>query len=680
MSSCWVPPRSGQPPARARRAYGRHGRAGGGHEPKSIGSAPRPAPALQSTGACSHVAARLPATPAAAGAVAGPRGSLGVRSRRRGRRPPRRLVAGRRTLRRARSRCRTRRSRRCPGSTTRPCTRSSGTAASSGSTRSARAGGCCCTSARSTTGPRSGSTGSWSPRTRAGTPRSTPTSPTRSATGGDQVVVVRAEDPTDDLAQPRGKQDWRPEPHDIWYHRTTGIWQPVWLEVVGDRYLTGLDWTPDLVRGQVTLEAGLSGMPVRGHPARGPPHPIRPRCSPRPPSASAPRRRSASLDLPRGTARPGPGRPALVAGAPQPARRPGRARRAGRDGARRRSTATLGSAACGVGDGRFLLNGRPYYLRLVLEQGYWPESHLAAPDDDALRARSSWSRRWASTGSASTRRSRTRASSAGATGSACSSGARCPAPTRSAPPPCSASTSEWLEVVRRDRSHPCIVTWVPLNESWGVPTIAQDAAQRDYAAALYHLTRALDPTRPVICNDGWEHTAQRHPRRPRLRRARRAAGRAVPRSRGRRPRRRRTRAPADAGCCSRASATAASRSSSPSSAASALRPRRARSGSGTPRSQSAAEYLERFAGLVDALLDSPEIAGFCYTQLTDTEQERNGLLTEDRAPKLDPERIRAIVGRPARAVPSEEVDAGRAATLRTWASGARPPGRPSVSR
>ena len=96
--------------------------------------------------------------------------------------------------------------------------------------------------------------------------------------------------------------------------------------------------------------------------------------------------------------------------------------------------------------------------------------------------------------------------------------------------------------------------------------------------------------------------------------------------------------------------------------------------------QSADEYLERFAGLVDALLDNPEIAGFCYTQLTDTEQERNGLLAADRTPKLDPERVRAIVARPARAVPSEEVEAGRAATLRPWASGARPPGRPNVSR
>ncbi|MBR7518541.1 glycoside hydrolase family 2, partial [Mycobacterium tuberculosis] len=65
---------------------------------------------------------------------------------------------------------------------------------------------------------------------------------------------------------------------------------------------------------------------------------------------------------------------------------------------------------------------------------------------------------------------------------------------------------EWLEVVERDRSHPCIVTWVPLNESWGVPNIAERADQRAFASALYHLTRAVDPTRPVISNDGWEHT------------------------------------------------------------------------------------------------------------------------------------------------------------------------------
>src|SRR5690606_963552 len=67
-------------------------------------------------------------------------------------------------------------------------------------------------------------------------------------------------------------------------------------------------------------------------------------------------------------------------------------------------------------------------------------------------------------------------------------------------------TREWLSVVERDRSNPSVVTWVPINESWGVEDIARRPAQQAYASALYHLTKALDPSRPVISNEGWEHT------------------------------------------------------------------------------------------------------------------------------------------------------------------------------
>jgi hypothetical protein len=56
-------------------------------------------------------------------------------------------------------------------------------------------------------------------------------------------------------------------------------------------------------------------------------------------------------------------------------------------------------------------------------------------------------------------------------------------------------------------------------------------------------------------------------------------------------------------------------------------------------------YLAKYRELVDAILDSPAIAGFCYTQLTDTAQETNGLLTADRVPKLDPEAVRSITAR-----------------------------------
>jgi beta-galactosidase/beta-glucuronidase len=63
-----------------------------------------------------------------------------------------------------------------------------------------------------------------------------------------------------------------------------------------------------------------------------------------------------------------------------------------------------------------------------------------------------------------------------------------------------------MSVVERDISHPSIVTWVPVNESWGVQHISHDPAQQHFVQALYHLTKALDPTRPVVSNDGWEHT------------------------------------------------------------------------------------------------------------------------------------------------------------------------------
>ena len=69
----------------------------------------------------------------------------------------------------------------------------------------------------------------------------------------------------------------------------------------------------------------------------------------------------------------------------------------------------------------------------------------------------------------------------------------------------------------------------------------------------------------------------------------------------------------------------------------------------------AAELLDRYADLVTALLDSPVVAGFCYTQLTDTAQERNGLLDEHRKPKVDPAAIRAVNQQPSAAVPADAI-------------------------
>src|SRR5687768_4029469 len=77
--------------------------------------------------------------------------------------------------------------------------------------------------------------------------------------GGPLTIVVRAEDDPSDLAKPRGKQDWQLEPHSIWYVRTTGIWQTVWLEVVPAVAIGALRWSSNLERWELGLEVSIDG-------------------------------------------------------------------------------------------------------------------------------------------------------------------------------------------------------------------------------------------------------------------------------------------------------------------------------------------------------------------------------------------------------------------------------------
>ena len=325
--------------------------------------------------------------------------------------------------------------------------------------------------------------------------------------GGEQVIVVRAEDRPTDVTQPRGKQDWQPEPHAIWYHRTTGIWQPVWLEPVPALHVAELAWTPDLPAGSVTLDLRLSRPPARPVTVT-----VAVRLGDEVLAETSVRaaddavRHTVTLpaaangqDLDRVTWSPEP--PTLLDVDVRVV--DGSQVDGGSVVDEVRSYVGLRSAACG--DGRFLLNGRPYYLRLVLEQGYWPESHLAAPSAEALRREVELIKELGFNGvrvhqKVEDPRFLYWCDRLGLLVWGEMANAYAFSPTA-----VERLTREWLEVVRRDRSHPCIVTWVPLNESWGVPTSRTTRRSSTSSSALYHLTKALDPTRPVIDNDGWEH-------------------------------------------------------------------------------------------------------------------------------------------------------------------------------
>jgi beta-galactosidase/beta-glucuronidase len=479
--------------------------------------------------------------------------------------------------------------------------------------------------------------------------------------GSEQVLVVRAEDWADDVAQPRGKQDWQREPHGIWYHRTTGIWQPVWWERVAAAHLVDAWVRPDVVRHCIDVTAELPRPLATG---------LVMRCRVRFEEAVLADATVAvtdptvrlSVDLP--FARNGQEVHRILW-------RPEWPNLLDVDLFLQREgevvdevSSYTGFRSVGYADRRFLLNNQPYFLRLVLGQNYWPESHLAAPSPDALRREVELIKDLGFNGVRVHQKVEDPRFLYWCDRIGVLVWGEMPSAYTFSPTAVERFTREWLEVVRRDRSHPSIVTWVPLNESWGLQEVEHDVAQQHFATAVYHLTKALDPDRPAISNDGWEHTDSDvwgvHDYGPSGRglRERFGTSEAIRRSlREGRPGRRRVLLVEGT---DRGQPVVVSEFGGLSFA-----PQEGEEWFGYSTVHTPEELVRVFGEMVDALLASPDLAGFCYTQLTDTEQETNGLLTADRRHKAPVEAIREVLRRPARADPAEEVDRSRDAGLST---------------
>ena len=476
-----------------------------------------------------------------------------------------------------------------------------------------------------------------------------------------QCLVVRAEDYADDATQPRGKQDWLPEPHGIWYHRTTGIWQPVWFEIVSGTHVSELHWVPDVVGAGVGMQLRLAGPLPDAYSLR-----VRLRLGDEllAEQSNVVVGAQVDLDVAIPAARHGQYRSRLLWSPENPTLVDAEITLLdGKGVAVDEVHSYFGFREVRIGDGRFVLNGHPYFLRLVLEQGYWPGSHLAAPDEDALRREVELIKDLGFNGVRIHQKVEDPRFLHWCDRLGLLVWDEMPSAYEFGQRAIGRVMREWTEVVARDRSHPCVVTWVPLNESWGVPHIEVAEQQQHYATALYHLTRALDPSRPVISNDGWEHTesdiwgVHDYAADGDTLRGRYADSTAVARLLSdRRPGRRRVLLGEPE---YRGQPVVLTEFGGLS-----FVPAEGERWFGYATVSSTEQLEERLADLVSAISQNPELAGFCYTQLTDTEQERNGLLTEDRVSKLPIERVREIMNQPARAVPSEQIDASRRAALR----------------
>ena len=457
-------------------------------------------------------------------------------------------------------------------------------------------------------------------------------------------LVVRAEDDPLDVSQPRGKQDWELEPHSIWYHRTTGIWQPVWLEAVPHLSVSKLHWTPNLVTGTVLIEVQLNRRPkgethatveLSWNGARVTELTLRIDSD----------RAKATIELP--TQTNGQDYENLLWTPENPRLLDAVVTVSGEGSAADVVASYLGLRSASIGHGHFLLNDRPYYLRSVLSQGYWPDSHLAAPSASALRDEVQLIKDLGFNAARVHQKIEDPRFLFWADKLGLLVWGETPSAFEFSPRAVTRMMAEWTEAIDRDRSHPSIVTWVPLNESWGVQHIAHDQSTRDYARAMFHLTKALDPSRPVVSNDGWEHldsdlwTIHDYEPSGAVMAQRYADVDAVGTLfEGIGPAGRRLRLSDEP---DRGQPVMLSEFGGIKYETSRPRTPDASAAWGYSSALSADDFATRVGVLLNAVRASSVLTGFCYTQLTDTLQEANGLVTEHRVPKLPLAQLRAIV-------------------------------------
>ncbi len=314
---------------------------------------------------------------------------------------------------------------------------------------------------------------------------------------GENTVVVRCYDPADP-GVPRGKQSWLDKPFSCWYVPNTGIWQSVWVEFAGADAISAFNITPDIdtcsFSGEVTTLYGTADELVLtvmydGKKIKTQKFSLDGKHS----------RYSVSLmegDFVDEKQYWTPEQPNLFY-VDVELKAEGK-------------TVDLAHTRFGMrkvsidNGGKVTLNNRPLYQRLILDQGYWKESGITPPSVDELKHDIEMSKAMGFNGARKHQKFEDPYFYYLADELGFLTWCEMPSAYNFNPAEIAAQTKEWQEILAVARNFTSVVCYVPLNESWGVRKILTDENQQNYARAMYYLTHAVDGSRPISTNDGWE--------------------------------------------------------------------------------------------------------------------------------------------------------------------------------
>lgn len=319
---------------------------------------------------------------------------------------------------------------------------------------------------------------------------------------GENNITVKADDSFDE-AQPRGKQRWVPENFGCWYIQNTGIWKTVWLEYVPQASISALKLTPDVCKGEIVIEAILNAESLDGLSLEAEASfegVLKNRV------AVSVLNRRVTIRMQLNTVQIDMAHSNIHFWSPEsPALYDLRLTLAG-SGAQDTVLSYFGMREIRIDGSNILLNGAPLYQRLILDQGYWDETLLTPPSEEALIEDIEKVMQLGYNGVRKHQKTEDERFLYWADVKGLLVWSEVPAAYAFHDDAVEWFTQEWMEIVRQNYSHPAIITWTPFNESWGLTGVKTERKPQSFTEAIYHLTKSFDSMRPVIVNDGWEHT------------------------------------------------------------------------------------------------------------------------------------------------------------------------------